>query len=81
MSHIWEVIVIGFRNVQRAPVVRRLDELGASLVEYALMVALIAVVCIGAVTYFGQSNDTGLNRSAECIKAAQDGLALPANCT
>lgn len=81
VSHIWEVIVIGFRNVQRAPVVRRLDELGASLVEYALMVALIAVVCIGAVTYFGQSNDTGLNRSAECIKAAQDGLALPANCT
>ena len=72
--------MIGFRNVQRAPVVRRLNELGASLVEYALMVALIAVVCIGAVQYFGQSNDTGLNRSAECIKAAQDGLALPANC-
>lgn len=26
---------------------------GASLVEYALLVALIAVVCIGAVTFLG----------------------------
>jgi pilus assembly protein Flp/PilA len=31
------------------------DERGASLVEYALLVALIAVVCIGAVTFLGQS--------------------------
>jgi pilus assembly protein Flp/PilA len=29
------------------------DERGASLVEYALLVALIAVVCIGAVTALG----------------------------
>ena len=29
------------------------DERGASLVEYALLVALIAVVCIGAVTVLG----------------------------
>lgn len=28
-------------------------ELGASLVEYALLVALIAVVCIGAVSALG----------------------------
>ena len=31
------------------------DERGASLVEYALLVALIAVVCIIAVTFLGQS--------------------------
>ena len=31
------------------------DERGASLVEYALLVALIAVVCIGAVTILGNS--------------------------
>ena len=31
------------------------DERGASLVEYALLVALIAVVCIAAVTALGQS--------------------------
>jgi pilus assembly protein Flp/PilA len=29
------------------------DERGASLVEYALLVALIAVVCIGAITILG----------------------------
>jgi len=30
-------------------------ERGASLVEYALLVALIAVVCIAAVTFIGTS--------------------------
>jgi pilus assembly protein Flp/PilA len=29
------------------------DEEGATMVEYALMVALIAVLCIGAVTALG----------------------------
>ena len=31
------------------------DEEGASLVEYVLMVALIAVVCIAAVTLLGKA--------------------------
>jgi pilus assembly protein Flp/PilA len=31
------------------------DEEGATMPEYALMVALIAVVCIGAVTLLGTS--------------------------
>jgi pilus assembly protein Flp/PilA len=31
------------------------DEKGASLVEYALLVALIAVVCIAAVTLLGSN--------------------------
>ena len=31
------------------------DEQGASLVEYALLVALIAVVCILAITFLGSS--------------------------
>lgn len=31
------------------------SERGASLVEYALLVALIAVVCIGAVTFLGNA--------------------------
>ncbi len=31
------------------------DERGASLVEYALLVALIAVVCIVAITFLGES--------------------------
>ena len=34
------------------------SERGASLVEYALLVALIAVVCIAAVTLLGQNAST-----------------------
>jgi pilus assembly protein Flp/PilA len=34
---------------------RRGAERGASLVEYALHVALIALVCIAAVTFLGQT--------------------------
>ena len=34
------------------------DERGASLVEYALLVALIAVVCIAAVTFLGRNADS-----------------------
>ncbi len=33
-------------------------ERGASLVEYALLVSLIAVVCIGAVTVLGRGAST-----------------------
>jgi pilus assembly protein Flp/PilA len=34
------------------------DERGASLVEYALLVALIAVVCIAAITILGNNAST-----------------------
>jgi pilus assembly protein Flp/PilA len=34
------------------------DEKGASLVEYALLLALIAVVCIGAITILGNNANT-----------------------
>ncbi|HUP85603.1 MAG TPA: Flp family type IVb pilin [Acidimicrobiales bacterium] len=37
------------------------DETGASLVEYALLVALIAVVCILAVTFIGNSSKNKLS--------------------
>ncbi len=57
------------------------SEAGASLVEYALLLALIAVVCVGAMAYFGSENGSGLNRSGSCIKAAQDGLPLDARCS
>jgi pilus assembly protein Flp/PilA len=39
------------------------SERGASLVEYALLVALVAVVCIGAVTFLGNSGSTKLTRA------------------
>jgi pilus assembly protein Flp/PilA len=41
---------------------------GASLVEYALLVALIAVVCIGAVTVLGKGAETKFNSVASAIK-------------
>ncbi|GAC1541974.1 MAG: hypothetical protein NVS3B12_29780 [Acidimicrobiales bacterium] len=51
-------LVSYFKNVI-APFVRAKvnaqTERGASLVEYALLVALIAVVCIIAVTFLGKS--------------------------
>ena len=37
------------------------DERGASLVEYALLVALIAVVCIVAITFLGGSASSQFN--------------------
>ena len=37
------------------PASRSGSDRGASLVEYALLVALIAVVCIVAVTFLGQA--------------------------
>ncbi len=43
------------------------DEEGASAVEYALLVALIAVVIIGAVTTLGQNVSTKLSTAASAI--------------
>ncbi len=44
------------------------DEEGASLVEYVLMVALIAVVCIAAVTLLGKSANGKFETTANSIK-------------
>jgi pilus assembly protein Flp/PilA len=43
------------------------DERGASLVEYALLVALIAVVCIGAVSFIGSSAKSKFNTVGSSI--------------
>jgi pilus assembly protein Flp/PilA len=40
---------------------------GASLVEYALLVALIAVVCIVAVTLLGQAASSKFSQVASAI--------------
>jgi len=55
-------------------------ERGASLVEYALLLALIAVVCFSAVSFFGGSTGGGFNKSAGCIQAAYNNTAKPAGC-
>lgn len=46
---------------------RRGQDLGASLVEYALLIALIAAVCIGALTFFGSQNSGSVDDSASKI--------------
>lgn len=43
------------------------DESGATMVEYALMVALIAVVCIAAVTVIGTSAKAKFNSAATAL--------------
>ena len=43
------------------------DDRGASLVEYALLVALIAVVCILAITFIGNSASNKLDDVGSAI--------------
>jgi pilus assembly protein Flp/PilA len=46
-----------------------MDDRGASLVEYALLVALIAVVCIAAVTFLGTAASENFNDVGQSIGA------------
>ena len=46
------------------------DEKGASLVEYALLVALIAVVCIAAITLLGNNASTKFSQVGGSIGGA-----------
>ena len=43
------------------------DERGASLVEYALLLALIVVVCIGAITLIGNTTNNTLSKTASAL--------------
>jgi pilus assembly protein Flp/PilA len=46
---------------------RLTHDAGASLVEYALLLALIAVVCISAVTFFGQATSDSFSSSSSSL--------------
>ena len=46
------------------------DERGASLIEYCLLLALIAVVCFGALTYFGGESGNSITNSCDSIRVA-----------
>jgi pilus assembly protein Flp/PilA len=46
------------------------DDRGASLVEYALLLALIALVCVAAVAFVGGSTGTNLSTSGTRISSA-----------
>ena len=43
------------------------NETGASLVEYALLLALIAVVCIAAITLIGQRAEKSFDSTASAL--------------
>jgi len=49
---------------------RRRGERAASLVEYCLMIALIAAVCIGALSFFGAQSGNSVDNSADRIVTA-----------
>jgi pilus assembly protein Flp/PilA len=46
------------------------DESGQDLVEYALLVALIALFCVGAVTLAGQQVSAAFSSVAAALQAA-----------
>jgi Flp pilus assembly pilin Flp len=63
--------MIWFRVRTQAVIRRRVhDDRGATLVEYALLFALIVMVCIGAVTILGTSTGDSVSRSADSVAAA-----------
>lgn len=49
---------------------RHEDDRGASLVEYALLIALIAVVCIGAITFIGKASSSKYSHFGTCWNRA-----------
>jgi pilus assembly protein Flp/PilA len=46
---------------------RSSDERGASLIEYAFLVVLIAIVCLLAVTFFGGATSAKFSTSASAL--------------
>ena len=52
------------------PAGRGKGDSGASLVEYALLLALIVVACLGAVTYLGNNLEGNLSNSTSQITTA-----------
>jgi pilus assembly protein Flp/PilA len=54
-------------TTQRAKRRNRSEE-GASIVEYALLVALIAIVCIVSLTFFGSSVGSRFSKTASSVE-------------
>jgi pilus assembly protein Flp/PilA len=52
------------------------EETGASMVEYALIAALVAVVCIAAVTFLGQQASSAFSSIGSSV-AGGNGVAAP----
>jgi Flp pilus assembly pilin Flp len=48
--------------VKATPIWRRAKEKGATVLEYALIGTLVAVVCVSAVTYLGREVSEGFSQ-------------------
>ena len=46
------------------------SERGAALVEYALLIALIVLVCLVAIQFFGGANSSSISNTASRVAAA-----------
>jgi pilus assembly protein Flp/PilA len=60
---LWQATIVGWARDR----VSNKDDTGASLVEYALLLALIAVVAIGALAFLGHAVSSTLNNVANTI--------------
>jgi len=60
---LWQAMIVGWARDR----VSGKDDTGASLVEYALLLALIAVVAIGALTFLGGAVSNTLNNVGQHI--------------
>jgi Flp pilus assembly pilin Flp len=66
LSMIMTALVTRAPNAQLRSRAHRRDS-GATLVEYAFLVALIAIVCVAAVSLFGRSAGSNLSRSGSSL--------------
>ena len=55
-------------------IVQEKKEQGATMLEYALMAALIAIVCIIAVSYLGQQASTTFSVTGSTVASANAGV-------
>jgi Flp pilus assembly pilin Flp len=63
--------VVWLREQAKVLIRRRIaNERGASLVEYALLLALIVMVCIGAMTLLGTTTGDSVSRTADSVAIA-----------
>jgi len=57
------------QTLQESVSPRATGDSGASLVEYSLLVSLIAVVCFVAIVFFGTQVDTSFSRSGSAMSS------------